>query len=176
MAQDPVSGAGGLPPDVLDKLRRSMPLRMTAMGAFILDGQPVEHPRVIAALRAGLGVTDSAEVRVGIGVHWVYLEVDDTPLRATAVTVDDEGAARMRLDDGRTVALDPGTLWDEPERGLRCQAPAADGSGALAVRFTNRAQMDLAPWLEIDDDGSAVLALPGARHPIPSRASQSLPT
>lgn len=166
-----------LPPDVLDKLRRSVPLRMTAMGAFILDEEPVEHPRVIAALRAGLGVADSGEVRVAIGVHWVYLELDDTPLRATAVTVDDGGAVSMRLDDGRTVALDPGTLWDEPEHGLRCSAPAADGSGALAVRFTNRAQMDLAPRLEMEGpDDHAVLALPGGRHPIPNRAPQSLPT
>jgi len=157
-----------LPPEVLDKLRRSVPLRMTAMGAFLLDGQPVEHPRVIAALRAGLGVATNGELRVGIGAHWVYLEVDDTPLRATAVAVTDDGTLTVRLDDGRSVALDPSTLWDEPDRGLRCRVVAADDSGPLPVRFTNRAQMDLTPWLEVDDDDTPVLVLPAGRHPIPS--------
>ena len=133
------------------------------MGGLVLGGEPVTHPRVIAALRAGLDLSDTGEPTVRIGAHWCYLTVEDCPLRATAVVADEHGAPQLRLDDGRTVALSPRTLWEEPGRGLRCTAPARDSGRALPVRFTNAAQMDLLPWLSIDDAGAATVRI-GTGH------------
>ncbi|MCA9710111.1 MAG: hypothetical protein KDK70_30005, partial [Myxococcales bacterium] len=84
----------------------------------------------------------------------------------TAVRAEGD-ALVMRLDDGREVPLPLPTLWDEPDRGLRAQAPSRHSGRALAVRFTNRAQMDLAPWLEPDDGDGTVLVRHGERWPIP---------
>lgn len=159
----------GLPPDVLDKLRRSVPLRMGAMGDLTIGGDPVTHPRVLAALRAGLDADEQGEPTVRIGAHWCYLTVDDCPLRATAVMAAGDGLD-VRLDDGRTVPLPPSTLWDQPGRGLRFCTPSATSGRPLAVRFTNRAQMDLAPWLLLEDDGTATLTLGGARYRVCSDA------
>ena len=141
------------------------------MGNFTLDGEPITHPRVLTVLRAGLDRTEGGEITVRIGTQWCYLSVDDCPLRVTAIAGSGSESPQMRLDDGRTVPLDPKTLWDEPDRGLRCTAPAADSGRPLSVRFTNRAQMDLAAWLDIADDGRAALVLGGQRYPVPSSAA-----
>ena len=157
----------GLDPETLERLRRGVPLRMTARGELRFDEGPITHPRVQQALRAGIDLSDGGEPIVRLGAQWCYLTIDDCPLRATAVTRDGDGLS-MRVDDGRVVPLPPHALWDEPEHGLRASAPAQASGRSLAVRFTNRAQMDLAQWLEPGDDETTVLVL-GDRHwPIPT--------
>lgn len=164
MGEDPPA----IDPAMLERLRRGVPLRMTATGRFVFDGAPVTHPRVDAALRAGLDITDDGEPTVRIGQHWCYLTIDDLPLRATAAHVHGD-RVRLRLDDGRTLPLRPATLWEEPELGLRCTVPAAGSGRPLGVRMTNRAQIDLAPHVELDPDGTPVLVLGPARQRIPAR-------
>lgn len=160
-----------IPADVLDRLRRSVPLLMDAMGALTLGGEAVTHPRVLTALRAGLDASLEGETTVRIGSHWCYITVTDCPLRVLAVVKGDDGGPELVLDDGRRLPLLAESLWDEPARGLRCGVPARASGRALAVRFTNRAQMDLLPWLEIDDDGLGTLVLDEVRYPIPTDAS-----
>lgn len=128
-----------------------------------MGDDPVTHPRVVQALRDGLDLSDSGEPIVRLGPQWCYLTIDDCPLRTTAVT-HSNGELRMRLDDGRTVPLDPRQLWDEPEHGLRTSAPSQATAQPLAVRFTNRAQMDLAPFFEERADGAMVLVIGDTRH------------
>lgn len=154
-------------PEMLERMRRGVPLRVTATGRLLFGGEPITHPRVDAALRAGLDVTDAGEPTVHIGGHWCYLHVDDLPLRATAADPVD-GGVQLRLDDGRTVPLDPGTLWEEPGKGLRCTVPAAGSGRGLGVRLTNRAQMDLQSILRLSDDGTPMLRLGDAWRAVPS--------
>lgn len=156
----------GLDPETLERLRRGVPLRMTATGRLVFDDGPVTHPRVEHAIRAGLDLSDGGEPVVRLGPQWCYLTVEDCPLRATAVTREGDGL-RMRLDDGREVTLLLSSLWDEPERGLRATAPSQGSGKPLAVRFTNRAQMDLAAWLDDGDDDDTVLVLGSRRFVIP---------
>lgn len=153
-----------LDPSTLERLRRSVPLRMSAMGRLTIGDEPVTHARVDAALRAGLDLSEAGEPTVRIGPHWIYLTVDDCPLRATAVR-DEGGRPVLRLDDGRAMALQAGTLRADGI-GLRCEVPARRSGRPLAVRLTNAAQMDLAQWLEIDDDGAAVLVIGGVATPV----------
>lgn len=154
-----------LDPQTLDRLRRGVPLRMSATGELLFDEGPITHPRVRQALREGLDLSDGDEVIVRLGAQWCYLTIEDCPLRATAVRV--EGSTlHMRLDDGREVPLPLPTLWDEPGRGLRAQAPSRSSGRPLAVRFTNRAQMDLADLLEEGEGQQTVLVLDAERWPI----------
>lgn len=151
----------GLDPATLEKLRRGVPLRITAMGELQHDGQRIEHPGVRRAFRDGLDVTEDGEPIMRLGAQWCYVTVDDCMLRATAAEIRGD-AVTLRLDDGRTVALDPTTLVEEPGAGLRCTAPSRHSGRPLSVRFTNAAQMTLAENIEPGADGAAVLRL-GAR-------------
>lgn len=121
-------------------------MRMSARGELLFDEGPITHPRVRQALREGLDLSDGGEPIVRLGPQWCYLTVVDCPLRATAVRREGD-ALRMRLDDGRELPLQPQSLWEEPGAGLRTQAPSRHSGRLLDVRFTNQAQMDLAPWL-----------------------------
>ena len=162
---------GDIDPAMLERLRRGVPLRMTATGRLLFGGEPITHPRVDAALRAGLDVTDAGEPTVHIGGHWCYLHIDDLPLRATAAEAIPSGV-ELRLDDGRTLPLDLATLWEEPGRGLRCTVPSAGSGRPLGVRLTNRAQMDLQPLLRLHDDGRPMLRIGDTWHPVPEEPPQ----
>lgn len=163
--------ASALPPEVLERMRRGVPLVLSATGAFRWGDEPITHAGVNAALRAGLDVSDSGEPTVAIGPQWCYLRVEDTPLRVVTV---EHGAApgelQLRLDDDRTLVLDPATLWEEPELGLRCTVPAQGSGRPLAARFTNRAANELATWIDLEKD-PPVLVVDGRTTPIRDRPS-----
>lgn len=157
-----------LAPDVLEKLRRGIPLRMTRPGDFEFGGEPVTHARTIAALRASLDVTPEGEFTTALGPQWCYLQVDDTPLRITTVDLDRSSPAPMaRLDDGRTLPLDLGSVWEEPQRGLVASVPAQPSGRPLPARFTNRAQLELSALLTWDD-GTPILTWGPTRIPVHS--------
>ncbi len=155
-------------PAFLERLRRGVPLRMSPTGELSFDEEPITHPRVRQALRDGLDLSEGGEPIVRLGAQWCYLSIDDCPLRATAVTFG-ESSPLLRLDDGREVPLDVSTLWDEPERGLRTSVPSRHSGRPLPVRFTNRAQMDLADRLEEGDGERTLLVIGDRRWLIPSR-------
>ncbi len=158
----------GLDPEILERLRRGIPLRMDRMGGFWLGDEPVTHPRVLAAFRRGLDRSEAGEHTLHVGNQWCYIEIDDCPLRATAVTRDDHGQPQVRLDDGRTLPLPVADLVEHPEDGLWMTAPSSGSGRGLRVRFTNRAQMDLAPWLVFDDHTQEMqLVLEGGTYAIP---------
>jgi hypothetical protein len=153
-----------LDPSTLERLRRGIPLRLDRTGQFRFEDDLVEHPRVRQVFLEGLDLSEQGEPTLQVGPQWCYLTVDDTPLRATAVLRGDDGAPRLRLDDGRTVALDPATLVEDDD-GLRAAAPARRSGRPLAVRLLNTAAMDLAAWL--DDGERPSLRVGGATTPIP---------
>lgn len=141
----------GIDAETLERLRRGVPLRLSALGEFVFGDGPITHPRVRDALRAGLDTSETGEPIVRLGPQWCYLTVDDLPLRVTAVHSHD-GAPMLRLDDAREIPLDPHTLWEEPGAGLRCEVPSQTTGRPLSARFTNTAQMDLATWIDLDAD------------------------
>jgi hypothetical protein len=169
---DTDAGLEGLHPDTLEKLRRGFPLHMDRQGNFIFEGDPITHAGVVRLFRSKLDATESGEVTVGIDGKWVYLKVDDLPLRALRVDKPrgHETAPALLLDDGRRVALDPTTLWEEPGAGLRCTVPAQDSGRPLGVRFGNAAMVDLAEFFVWEqEDGRPLLELGGRRFAIPEQ-------
>lgn len=144
-----------LSPEILDRLRRGIPLRMDRMGGFWLGDEPVTHPRVLAAFRQGLDVSETGEPTLHVGNQWCYIKIDDCPLRVNSVRAGPSKGLLLRLDDGRTVALDLDNLHQQA--GLQAHVPAQGSGRLLGARFTNRAQMDLAPWLVTSERGDIVL-------------------
>lgn len=155
-----------LDPDTLERLRRQVPLRLDRRGQFFFEDDPVTHPGVRALFLRGLDLTPAGEPSLRVGEQWCYLQVEDCLLRVLAVRADPGGAPLLRLDDGRELPLEPATLWEEPDQGLRCSVPSQPSGRALSVRFTNPALADLAPWL--GDDDPVTLRLGDRRLPIPS--------
>jgi hypothetical protein len=164
----------GLDPETLEKLRRGFPLRMDHRGDFFLADDPITHPGVVAAFRRGLDLAESGEPIVRFGEQWTYLGVADCVLRVLRVVADEAGRPMLVLDDGRTVALDAESLWEEPGRGLRCTAPSVANARPLSARFGNTAQMDLDRWIEWPNgmDARPWLRMPdgGVGSPIPDAA------
>lgn len=155
-----------LDPELLERLRRGVPLRMTVRGELLFDAEPVTHPRVRQALREGLDVSDGGEPIVRLGPQWCYLTIDDLPLRATAVHREGH-ALHVRLDDGRDLPLPLATLWDEPGRGLRAEVPSRASGRPLGVRFTSQAHLDLSAFLDDGESDEPVLVLGPERRAIP---------
>jgi hypothetical protein len=144
-----------LDPETLDKLRRRFPLRMDRQGNFAFEGDPLTHPGIVAMFRAGLDVNEAGETELHVAGQWTYLTVDDLPLRALRVerpAGDDEALPLLMLDDGRCLPLDPQSLWEEPEHGLRCTVPSQRSGRPIGVRFSNTATMDLCRWMVWEDD------------------------
>lgn len=163
--------ASPLDPELLERLRRGIPLRLDRQGGFWHDGEPVSHPRVLELFRRGLDVNERGEPQLHVGEQWCYLTVDDCPLRVLRVRPEGERAAErllLFLDDGRVLPLDPSTLWEEPDRGLRCAVPAARSGRPLSARFTNTAQMDLVPYVDLEATPRPRLLVGPTPTPIPS--------
>lgn len=152
-----------LDPETLERLRRGIPLRQGRTGQFYMGDEPVTHPRVQDAFLAGLDVNEAGEPTLHIGNQWCYLTIEDCPLRATGVLREGD-ALQMRLDDGRTVPLDPATLAEDSE-GLRATAPSQPSGRPLAVRLNNTATMDISAFVEGEGE-AATLVLGEQRTPI----------
>jgi hypothetical protein len=157
-----VSDVPGIDPEMLDRLRRGVPLVLSPTGRFRFDGEDVTHSRVESALRAGLDVTEAGEFIVYLGEQWCYLCVEDCPLRVTAVWEADD-TLRVRLDDGRELSLAVESLREQPNAGLWVRVPAARSGRLLPARFTNAASVELSAWIRFDDDDETpVLEVGGA--------------
>ena len=143
---------------------------MDARGTFHFEGDPITHPRVQRYLRSLLDTTEAGEVVLTLEGKWVYLQLDDLPLRALRCRLGAKDRIDLLLDDARELPLDPGTLWEEGERGLRASVPSRLSSRPLAVRFTNRALMDLQPYIDCEGEADqALLKLGSLSRTIPYR-------
>ena len=152
MAESPTRP--GLPPELLERIRRGFPLRLDALGRFMFEQDEITHPRVVDLFRSGIDVNDAGELVLQVGDQWTYLNATDCPLRVLAVLgrADQDLLPRLQLDDGRTLELDWSTLVEDEARGLRCSVPAQGSGRLLAARFTNRAALSVADWLVCDEN------------------------
>jgi uncharacterized protein len=152
-------------PELLERLRRGVPLRLSAGGTWWFGDEMVTHPGVARALTAGVDLSDGGEPIVALGPQWCYVTIDDTPLFVDAVlrgAGDDE--LMVRLDDGRVLPLDPTSLREDPRQGLSCAVPSRGKGLPLRARFTNQAQLDLLPWLAWDEKSDRALLQLGVRR------------
>lgn len=159
-----------LDPELLERLRRGFPLHMDRRGNFSFEGDPLTHPGIVRLFRTHLDANEAGEVTVELEGKWVYLRLDDLPLRALRIDAphDDERGLQLLLDDGRRMPLDPTTLREEPGSGLRCTVPARESGRPLGVRLSNTALVDLSAFMIWEqDDERPKLAFDGRRLEIP---------
>ncbi len=151
----------------LERLRRSVDLRIDAEGRWYHEGRPFTHPRLIALFDAGLDVhPETGEAIVRLDDRWCYVRSDGTPFVV------------------RHLRLDGGSLWAELNNGERHIVPQdalALGEGGVVyadvaprrrARLGRSAQGGLADWLREGADGALWLEpVAGRRWPI--RASSA---
>jgi hypothetical protein len=164
-----VDASSPVDPEMLEKLRRGFPLEMDASGRFYFEGDPLTHPRLVNFFRNSLDRSPDGDVLLRVGEQFVYLRVHDLPLRVRAVEADEQDAPVLLLDDGRRCPLHPDSLWEEPERGLRCDVPARESGRPLGARFSNRGQAELSRWIVWEDgEPRPALIIGGRRITIPT--------
>ncbi len=118
----------GISPEQLERWREQSGLSLDRDGRFRHEGTLIEHPRVEAALRRGLGRSPDGRPTVTFGRTWAYLAVEDVLYRVVHARCEAEGprlaACGLTLDDRREepLGLGPGTV-------------ALDGEGVLYLRL-----------------------------------------
>lgn len=76
----------------LEQLRRSVDLFLDREGRWFHDGQPFEHPRLIAFFNAGIDThPTTGEPIVHLGPHWCYFRAEDTPFLVRRIESTPEG-------------------------------------------------------------------------------------
>ncbi len=143
-----------LSPETIEKIRRGFPLELDAMGRLIFEGDEITHPRVVDFFREAFDLSDEGEPIVAFEGQWTYLNPRDCVFRVLGVDGEPPARPQLRLDDGRQLELDPASLRDEGEAGLRCELPARQSGRPLSARFSNKAAMQLSDWLSLDETGS----------------------
>ncbi len=129
---------------------------MDADGIFRHEGAPVEHPRVVAMLRRGLGRAPDGRPVVRFGTTWAYLETAGDLFRVTSVALEPGEApvslhARLDDDTEERVDLVAGRVGLRPD-------------GVLALRVKDGTE-----WATCLPAAHAVVgALVTADHPAPT--------
>jgi hypothetical protein len=127
-----------LPPEVLERLR-TIGLRIDGAGGLWHQGSPIVHLGLRQAILRWLDVRDDGRVIVRLDdVRYAYVDVDDTPLRVTAIRWVD-GAPVAHTDDGQVEPLDLATVTVDPDQRARCRVRG----GRLEARLTSPAHQVL---------------------------------
>lgn len=166
---------------------RESTLRLDRLGRFWHDGRPVEHPGMARSFAAWVDRhPDDGRFILNNGYDWSYLEVEDAPchvraLRSPALqsslaalpsaaaeppgsTLPPAGVPVLALTDGSHEPLDPRHVWLGTDGALRCLVRG----GRWVARFSQAAQLALAPYLGETPEGGVALSFGGALYPIAS--------
>jgi len=114
----------------------------------------VTHPRLAAALRAGVRWSEPERMFVvQLDRFRGWLEVEDT---AFFVDGYDAATGELELSDRTREPLDAATLASDPDDAFRCTV-----KGRFPARFTHAAQEHLLAALEVEGDRVYVRASKG---------------
>jgi hypothetical protein len=150
---------------------RESSIVLDAGGRFWHDGAQVSHPGMARAFASWIRRhPDDGRYVLSNGYDWTYFHVEDTPFFVERVEFEPAANALMlELSDGTREALDPAALSVGHAGALR--VPVKGGS--FDARFSQSAQLSLAPWLEEAQDGSIWLKLADRRWPLPQPAPEA---
>lgn len=128
-------------------------------GEWLLDGQPVTHPGIVAHLRQSLR-RDERGYFLPAGAVRHPVEVADAPFVVVRVVAYD-ACLRVTLNDGSEEALDPATLRYEPGDVPYCRVRG----GRFEARLARPAAWQLGCLVEYDErSGTALLRVGDAVH------------
>ena len=133
-------------------------------GSFWHEGVRVTHPRLAAALRAGVRWSEPEQTFVvQLARFRGWLEVEDT---AFFVDGYDARTGLLELSDRTSEPLDASTLTADPDDAFRCTVKQR-----FPARFTHAAQEHLLAALEVDG-GDVFIRAGAAKLRLPQTLSQ----
>jgi len=148
---------------------RASTIVLDAEGRFHHDGALVEHGGMARAFASWIDRhPDDGRFILNNGYDWSYFRVDDVPFFVLGVR-EQSGRLELRLSDGSESPLDPTEL----SVGSRGALYTTVKNGKFRARFTQAAQMALAPWLAEAENGDVLLEIAGTRHTLENSSERS---
>jgi hypothetical protein len=139
-------------------------------GRFWHDGAEVAHPGMARAFASWIARhPDDGRYILSNGYDWSYFRVDDTPFFVERVVPEGEQRLWLELSDGSREPLEPRTL--SVGRGGALYVPVKNGQ--FPARFSRHAQLSLAPYLELEKDGSIWLTVGSFRVELPQASPEA---
>jgi len=122
----------------------------------------VEHSKMARAFASWIARhPDDGRFILSNGYDWTYIEVEDTPYFVISVR-ERQGRPSILLSDGSEEPLAAETLWIGPREALYVSVKG----GVFEARFTQSAQLALAPWLVEGPGSMPVLLVQGRRFEV----------
>lgn len=154
---------------LLERFRR-IGLRLDREGRFWLEGEPVSHAGIVAALHRMIDRLDDGRYVVRMdAARFAYLEVEDAPFQIRSVAVErgpDGPHLFVTLDDGSEEELRYGSLRVGADDALYGEVK----DGRFEARFARAASRALGELIEADEqEAGFYLRAAGQRWPIRSR-------
>lgn len=141
----------------IERLRQSG-VRLDREGRFWHEGEPIRHERMQETFHRWIDRLDDGRYVLRLDERrFVYLDVEDTPLRARSLRWEGDVPV-MSLDNGREEPLDPATLRLDP-RGATC----AVAGGRMPVRLSTRAWQALTERAR-EEEGRLVVEICGQQR------------
>ena len=148
---------------------RESSIVLDAQGRFHHDGALVEHAGMARAFASWIDRhPDDGRFILNNGYDWSYFRVEDVPFFVLGVR-EQAGRLELLLSDGSESSLDPAGLTVGPQGALYTTVK----NGKFQARFTQTAQIALAPWLMEAENGDLFLEIAGARHTLENSHERS---
>ncbi len=137
------------PASMLAGRTRETRIRRDAEGRWFNDGVELTHPLLRQAFDKWLQRAPDGSGRFCLSndINWAFVAIEGPPRFVRSASIEGD-AVRLTLSDERVVELDPGTLRQDRDGALYCDA----GDG-LVARFDRSAVMQLEALLEEDAQG-----------------------
>ena len=148
---------------------RESSIVLDAEGRFHHDGVLVEHDGMARAFASWIDRhPDDGRFILNNGYDWSYFRVDDVPFFVLGVQ-ERAGRLELSLSDGSQSPLEPTDLTV----GNRGALYTPVKNGKFQARFTQAAQIALAPWLVEAENGDVLLEIAGTRHTLGNSGERS---
>ena len=138
----------------LEKLRRSVPLKIDAQGNWWHAGEAFKHKRLIDLFNRGIDIINGESV-VRIGERWCYIECDITPFLITKLCIQKDDRSQVSMIHA---CLNNGQSLELSNLSIRDDILFAQLTPQRYARFSHHAQSQCATWL-IEDETSKQYAL-----------------
>jgi|GEM_PF-1074277 len=138
LAEGAGGAEGGMSPERLEQLRRSVDLKVDAEGRWWHEGEPFTHPRLISYFNRQLGWR-GGEATLNIGGRWCYVACDVTPFLILKLELDEDLGLFACLNTEERLPL----------KGLELQGEVlfAQLKEDRLARLSRHAQAQCATWL-----------------------------
>lgn len=140
------------PKHFLSGRTRETSIERDAQGRWFFEGAPLTHPNLVRSFNQWIGRAEDGRYCLSNDINWAYIALSGPPHFVRSARVEGEGkgaVVRLALSNGRSEALRPQTLRQDPEGALYCDV----GPEPLTARFDSGAAAALSSLLGEDSDG-----------------------